>query len=160
MNPIIRKANHDDLPSVLDLVVELAVYEKEPEAVTASLKDYQKAFENGLIQIMVAEDGGKVVGMALYYLTFSTWKGQMMYLEDFVVTQSYRRTGVGEKIFKAMLEDAENQGCILVKWQVLDWNKPAIEFYLKHKAIIEKEWWNGKIYFDKELELTLSQHAT
>lgn len=160
MNLNIRKANKDDLPSVLDLVIELAVYEKEPEAVTASLKDYQVAFENGLIQIMVAEDDGKVVGMALYYLTFSTWKGQMMYLEDFVVTQSYRRTGVGEQIFKAMLQDAEQQGCILVKWQVLDWNQPAVEFYIKHKAIIEKEWWNGKIYFDKELELTLGQHST
>jgi len=142
-----RKAVRNDLQAVLDLVVELAIYENEPEAVTASLSDYQLAFDENRIQIIVAEDESKIVGIALYYLTFSTWKGKMMYLEDFVVSESYRRTGVGELIWEALKEDCKRQKCILLKWQVLDWNKPAIKFYEKHHATIEKEWWNGKIYF-------------
>jgi len=142
-----RKAVRNDLQAVLDLVVELAIYENEPEAVTASLLDYQLAFDENRIQIIVAEDESKIVGIALYYLTFSTWKGKMMYLEDFVVSESYRRTGVGELIWEALKEDCKRQKCILLKWQVLDWNEPAIKFYEKHHATIEKEWWNGKIYF-------------
>ena len=142
-----RKAVRNDLQAVLDLVVELAIYENEPEAVTASLLDYQLAFDENRIQIIVAEDESKIVGIALYYLTFSTWKGKMMYLEDFVVSESYRRTGVGELIWEALKEDCKRQKCILLKWQVLDWNEPAIKFYEKHNATIEKEWWNGKIYF-------------
>lgn len=143
----IRKATRVDLRAALDLVIELAVYEEEPDAVTASIEDYQLAFDENRIQILVAEDAGNIVGMALYYLTFSTWKGKMMYLEDFVVTESYRRTGVGEMIWQALTEDCKRQKCILLKWQVLDWNQPAINFYKKNNATIEKEWWNGKIYF-------------
>lgn len=145
----IRKAQRNDLQEVLNLVIELAVYENEPNAVTATLSDYQLGFDEDRIQIIVAEDKGKIVGMALYYLTFSTWRGKMMYLEDFVVTESYRRTGVGELIWNALIKDAKDQNCILLKWQVLDWNEPAIKFYEKHNATIEKEWWNGKIYFVK-----------
>jgi len=147
MDILVRKAKRDDLKTILDLVVELAVYEKEPDAVTASLADYQLAFDKQRIQILVAEDAGKIVGMTLYYLTFSTWKGKMMYLEDFVVNEAYRRTGVGELLWHALKEDCKRQKCILLKWQVLDWNEPAIKFYEKHGATIEKEWWNGKIYF-------------
>ena len=145
----VRKATTEDLQAVLNLVIELAIYEKEPDAVTATLEDYQLAFDEQRIQILVAEDQGRVVGMALYYLTFSTWKGKMMYLEDFVVTESYRRKGVGELIWDALTQDSKEQNCILLKWQVLDWNEPAIKFYKKVNATIEKEWWNGKIYFEK-----------
>lgn len=147
MDISVRKATREDLQAVLDLVIELAVYEKEPDAVTASLQDYQLAFDDKRVQILVAEDAGKIIGMTLYYLTFSTWKGKMMYLEDFVVNEAYRRTGVGELLWNALIEDCKHQKCILLKWQVLDWNEPAIKFYQKHNATIEKEWWNGKIYF-------------
>jgi len=149
----VRKANREDLQAVLNLVIELAIYEKEPDAVTASLADYQLAFDERRIQVLVAADEGQIIGMALYYLTFSTWKGKMMYLEDFVVNEKYRRTGVGELIWEALQEDAKNQKCILLKWQVLDWNEPAVNFYRKQNATIETEWWNGKIYFDKSVEL-------
>ncbi len=143
----VRKAVRADLQAVLDLVIELAIYEKEPDAVTATLADYQLGFDENRIQILVAEDNGRIIGIALYYLTFSTWKGKMMYLEDFVVNEAYRRTGVGELIWHELKEDCKRQNCILLKWQVLDWNDPAVKFYEKHNATIEKEWWNGKIYF-------------
>jgi len=88
--------------------------------------------------------------MALYYMTYSTWKGRMLYLEDFVVQEAFRKAGIGQQLFDGFLQEANNKGCKLVKWQVLDWNVPAIKFYEKNKAIIEKEWWNGKILFIQE----------
>ena len=151
MDIIIRKAKKEDLKAVLDLVIELAVYENEPDAVTATLDDYVLGFDENRIQIIVAEVKGKIAGMALYYLTFSTWKGKMMYLEDFVVNEAYRRTGIGEMIWSELLKDTQNQNCRLLKWQVLDWNEPAIKFYEKHNATIEKEWWNGKIYMNQDV---------
>ena len=147
---LIRKAQPEDFPAIYALVVELAVYEKEPDAVLASVKDFLDAFESGLLQSTVAEVNGKIVGMACYYLTFSTWRGKMMYLEDFVVSEEYRRMGIGQKLFDAVLAESKDQNCKLLKWQVLLWNEPALEFYLKNEAIIEKEWWNGKILFQKE----------
>lgn len=146
MNITIRKANLADLQAIHDLVRELAVYEKaEPEFV-ASLADYQSDFEAGIFDAHVAAVDGKVVGMALYYMTYSTWKGRMFYLEDFVVQEEYRGHGLGQKLFDAFLQEARDRKCRLVKWQVLDWNEPALRFYRKNKAVIEKEWWNGKIF--------------
>ncbi len=146
----IRKARRDDLPSILALVVELAVFEKEPNAVTASLEDYQEAWDSKLIDCIVAveksEDSEQVIGVALYYDTFSTWKGKMMYLEDFVVSQAHRSKGVGKLIYDELFREAERRKCILVKWQVLDWNEGAIRFYEREGATIEKEWWNVKRY--------------
>ena len=149
----IQKAYKKDLPDVLNLVKELAIYEKMPHAVTATLDDYELALDENRIQILKAEKDGKMVGMALYYLTFSTWKGKMMYLEDLYVQEEYRRFGVGKMIFDALLQDCSDQNCILLKWQVLDWNVPAVRFYEKIGATIEKEWWNGKIYLRKDLEI-------
>lgn len=144
---LIRPATSNDLAAIHDLVTELAIYEKEPDAVLATLEDYKRDFADGVFEAQVAELDDKVIGMALYYLTFSTWRGKMLYLEDFVVSQSHRRTGAGELLFKRVLEVAKEKECRLLKWQVLDWNKPALDFYAKHDAIIEKEWWNGKIVF-------------
>ncbi|MBX2877433.1 MAG: GNAT family N-acetyltransferase [Saprospiraceae bacterium] len=146
MNITIRKANLADLQAIHDLVRELAVYEKaEPEFV-ASLADYQSDFEAGIFDAHVAAVDGKVVGMALYYMTYSTWKGRMFYLEDFVVQEEYRGHGLGQKLFDAFLQEARDRKCRLVKWQVLDWNEPALRFYRRNNAVIEKEWWNGKIF--------------
>lgn len=135
------------IPAAHALVVELAVYEKEPDAVTATVEDYLTHFKEGRFQLIVAEENDKVVGMALFYPTYSTWKGKMMHLEDFVVTASHRRRGIGELLFKAFLKEAKRQGSILTRWQVLDWNTPAIAFYEKIGATIERNWWNGKLYF-------------
>jgi GNAT superfamily N-acetyltransferase len=80
-------------------------------------------------------------------MTYSTWKGRMLYLEDFVVKERSRRQGIGQLLFDAFLAEAKARGCRLAKWQVLDWNTPAVNFYEKQSAIIEQEWWNGKILF-------------
>lgn len=147
MSVITRKATLEDLPAIHDLVRELAVYEKAEEEFIASLAEYQDDFKNDIFQAIVAEKNNEVVGMALFYMTYSTWKGKMLYLEDFVVKSTARRQGIGQLLFDAFLDEAKAQGCRLVKWQVLDWNQPALDFYEKNKATIEKEWWNGKIFF-------------
>jgi GNAT superfamily N-acetyltransferase len=142
----IRPATLTDMAACLDLVVELAVYERQPEAVTATLEDYERNFLAKTFDVLVAEQDEKVIGMALFYLTWSTWRGRMMYLEDFVVTESARKSGVGQLLFDAFLAKAKAENCVLAKWQVLDWNEPALRFYEKNEAIIEKEWWNGKLF--------------
>lgn len=143
-----RKGTYEDLAAVHQLVYELALYEKEPEALTATLADYQTDFKAGYFETEVAEINGEVVGMVLFYNTYSTWKGRMMYLEDFVVKEDQRGRGIGQLLFDRFLAIAREKGARMVKWQVLDWNTPAIEFYKKNKAIIEKGWWNGKIFFE------------
>ena len=145
---IIRKATIEDIKAVHALVYELAVYEKAPEAHTATIEDYLNDFRSSIFESHVAVDAEseKVVGMILYYMAYSTWKGRMLYLEDFVVTESYRQFGVGQILFDTYLEVAREKKCRLVKWQVLDWNEPAIKFYKKNNAIIEDDWYNGKIF--------------
>jgi GNAT superfamily N-acetyltransferase len=145
----IRQAKQDDIPAIHDLVRELAIYEKAEQEFIASQEEYRRDFADGVFQCQVAESDGQVVGMVLYYMTYSTWKGKMMYLEDFVVREAFRQKGIGQMLFDAFLAAAKKEGCRLVKWQVLDWNTPAVAFYEKNRAIIEKEWWNGKIFFEK-----------
>ncbi len=142
----IRRGGLSDLPAVHQLVGELAVYENAPDAFTATLEDYSRDFEAGIFEVLVAEVEGSIVGMALYYMTYSTWKGRMLYLEDFVVSAAFRRYGAGQLLFDAYLNRAKELECRIVKWQVLDWNEPALAFYRKNHAIIETEWWNGKIF--------------
>ena len=145
---LIRPATIEDLPAIHALVGELAEFEKELPAFTASLADYQKDFAANIFQGHVAENAtGEVVGMALYYITYSTWKGRMLYLEDFVVKQSERGKGIGQQLFQAFLDEAHRRACKMVKWQVLDWNTPAIKFYELQGATIESNWYNGKIIF-------------
>ncbi len=141
----IRKATPADMPAVHSLVRELAVYERAEPEFTASLEDYERDFEAGIFKVLLAEEANRVLAMALYHFAYSTWKGRMMYLEDFVVTESRRGEGIGRVLFDAFLLEAWHQGCRLVKWQVLDWNEPALNFYRKYDVMIEKEWWNGKL---------------
>lgn len=143
---IIRNGQKEDLPSVLELVIELAIFEKEPDAVSAKLSDYEAAFDRKLIDFHVATINNNIVGMALYYDTFSTWKGNMLYLEDFYVKPQYRSHGIGAKLFNAVVQQAKDRNCILLKWQVLDWNTRAIDFYKAQNAEIEKNWYNGKLW--------------
>lgn len=140
----IRPATESDLPAIHALMYELAVYEKEPEAVLTTIEEYRADFQAGLFESQVAETDGQVVGMTLFYLAYSSWKGKMLYLDDFVVTETHRRYGLGQLLFDAFLEEGRRRGCRLVKWQVLDWNEPALRFYEKNEAIIEQGWWNGK----------------
>jgi len=141
----IRRAEFGDLKVILDLVRELANYEKAPDEVWATLEDYQNAYKNNVFEALVIEVEGNIVGTCIYYLTWSTWKGRMLYLEDFIIRETYRRHGLGQQLFDTFLARARELQCTQVKWQVLDWNTPAIYFYEKNRASIEKGWWNGKI---------------
>ncbi|HHJ49684.1 MAG TPA: GNAT family N-acetyltransferase [Phaeodactylibacter sp.] len=145
----IRLATEKDLPAIHALVRELAIYEKAEEEFTASLEDYLRDFRAGIFECLVAEVEGEVVGMALYYMTYSTWKGRMLYLEDFVVKEQMRAQGIGRELFSAFLAKAKEKDCRLVKWQVLDWNEPAIHFYKKFQTTFENNWLNGKIFLVK-----------
>jgi len=143
----IRFAKREDLQAIRQLVIELAIFEEAPNAVKATNLDYEMAFDSKLISMLVAEDQGVIKGMTLFYDTFSTWRGKMLYLEDFVVSQKYRNQGIGSQLFKATISEAKARHCKMIKWQVIDWNEGAIKFYKEKGATIEKEWWNGKIIF-------------
>ena len=150
MDFIIRKAKKGDIADIYGLVHELAVFEKEPDALTVSVEEYEIAFEESLIDAFVAVRDDILIGLALYYMTFSTWKGKCLYLEDFYVKPSHRKDGVGQKLFEAYLEEAQRLGAKMTKWQVLDWNEIGLNFYVKNNAIIERNWWNGKIFFEEK----------
>jgi len=149
-NVKIRPATEADIPDIHALMFELAVYEKDPEAVFTSPEEYLEDFRKGLFESMVAEIDGKIVGMTLYFMAYSSWKGKMLYLDDFVVNAAYRRFGIGQLLYDAFMAEAKLRGCRLVKWQVLDWNEPAIQFYQKNHAIIETGWWNVKRFLFEE----------
>ena len=140
----IRRAGVDDIPAMHALMFELAVYEKSPESVEATVEEYVEDFKNGLFVGFVAEMEGKVVGMTLFFMAYSSWRGKMLYLDDFVVTESCRRFGIGQMLYDTFMQEAKDRGCRLAKWQVLDWNDPAVQFYKKNEAEIETGWWNVK----------------
>jgi GNAT superfamily N-acetyltransferase len=142
----IRPAGAEDLPAMHALMYELAVYEQSPESVEATVEEYRQDFGNGFFEGLIAESEGRVVGMALYFMAYSSWKGKMLYLDDLVVTEAYRRRGIGQLLLDAFLAEARRRGCRLAKWQVLDWNQPAVDFYKKNQAVIETDWWNVKIF--------------
>jgi len=148
---LIRPATDADIPAIHALMYELAVYEKEPEAVFTTPEEYLEDFRNGLFESHVADLDGKIVGMTLFFMAYSSWKGKMLYLDDFVINEEYRRYGIGQKLYDDFIEEGRRRGCRLVKWQVLDWNEPAINFYRKNKAIIETGWWNVKQFLSEGL---------
>lgn len=149
MNDIkIRYATETDMSAIYNLIMELAIYENAAEEVTIDESQLLHDFQAGIFESQVAvNSNNEVVGTVIYYITFSTWKGKMMYLEDFVVKESARRQGIGKLLFDAVIAEAKKQDCNLMKWQVLDWNEPAINFYKSYNATIEEEWFNGKIIF-------------
>src|SRR4030095_13220 len=146
MSIILRKATETDLPGIHALVCELAEYEKGLDNVTTTPKSYKKDFKDEIFEAIVAEMAGEIVGMALYFMAFSTWRGKMMYLEDFIVKESMRGHGIGAKLFDAFIDEAKKQEAVLVKWQVLKWNEPAIHFYKKYDVFFDEEWVDGKIF--------------
>ena len=150
MNVSIRTAKKNDLPQVLALVKELALYEKAPEEVTITLQDLEEdGFgEHPLFWIILAEYESQIVGMSFYYIRYSTWKGKCLYLEDIVVKEKYRGNRIGELLFEETIKAAKEINAKLMTWQVLDWNEPAIHFYKKFNAELDGEWINGKLRFD------------
>lgn len=147
MNTIVRFAKEEDIPFVHALIKELAEYEKAPQEVTNTVDDMLRdGFgPNPVFRCLVAETDGKVTGMAIYFVKYSTWKGKGIYLDDIVVTESMRRMGIGKLLFDAIVKDAKLIGAKQLHWQVLDWNTPAIEFYKKYNADLDGEWINCKL---------------
>lgn len=142
----IRQATITDVPAIHGLVGELATYVGERHNFTATIATYEEDFREGFYKAVVAEDDGKVIGMALYYFTYSTWKGRMIYLEDFVLSPNYRRKGIGQRLWDVLLERGREKGCKLLKWQVVDSNTEAMKFYEAQNGIMEDNWINGKLY--------------
>ena len=139
---IIRKATKNDMPSVLELIQELATFEKEPDAVVVTVDDLiRDGFsENPLFQCFVAEEENEIVGMALYYYRFSTWKGKTIHLEDLIVKENKRGTGAGFALYKEIIKQGKAENVRRIEWNVLDWNTPAIDFYEKSGAKVLGDW--------------------
>lgn len=139
---IIRKATKNDMPSVLELIQELATFEKEPDAVVVTVDDLiRDGFsENPLFQCFVAEVENEIIGMALYYHRYSTWKGKTIHLEDLVVRESKRGTGAGFALYKEIIKQGKAENVRRIEWNVLDWNTPAIDFYEKSGAKVLGDW--------------------
>jgi len=146
----IRFAVKEDCGRLLELIHELALYEKAPEEVTVTLEEFEQAGFglNPVWKAFVAEKNGSIVGFALYYTRYSTWKGCRLYLEDFIVTENERGNGVGKQLFDSVVNEAKEKGYNGMVWQVLDWNEPAINFYNKYNASLESGWLNAS--FSKE----------
>lgn len=146
----IRKAERKDCKRIQELVYELAVYEKQPQEVTVSLKQFEESGfgEHPVWWAFVAEVDGNIEGFALYYIRFSTWKGERMYLEDILVTEKMRGNCIGTALFNALIEEAEQRKLNGIVWQVLDWNESAINFYKKYDAEFDGEWLNAALSFE------------
>ncbi|MEA5428722.1 GNAT family N-acetyltransferase [Arcicella lustrica] len=149
MSVIIRKGIREDVPVMFELIKELALYEKAPEQVTNTVEQmYVDGFgDNPIFGSIVAEVAGEVVGLALYYYRYSTWKGKRLYLEDLIVSEKMRGKGLGEKLLEATIQQAKDDACTGVMWQVLDWNEPAINFYKKFGTRMDGEWINVHLDF-------------
>ena len=139
VNIIIRKANSDDVKDILRLLIELAIFEKEPDAVKVTEQKLRRdGFrENPKYQCIIAEIDKTIVGLAFYTPRYSTWVGDTLHLEDLIVTEKMRGKGIGTLLYKSFLEEAKRRDVNRVEWSVLDWNKPAINFYKKTGAIID-----------------------
>lgn len=145
----IRRAVEQDCPQLLELVKELALYEKAPQEVTVTLEHFTKSGfgEKPVWWAFVAEENEVILGFALYYIRYSTWKGQRMYLEDILVTEEARGKGIGTLLMNRLIEEAKEKKFSGMLWQVLDWNEPAINFYKKYNAAFDGEWFNVSLNF-------------
>lgn len=142
---MVRDAVKDDIARVHELVVELAVYEKEPDAVVETVEGMKAAFADGVFKCVVAEEEEMVVGFALFYGRYSTWEGRCTYLEDLYVTQRCRGKGIGKALFLEVARRSARLNDARLQWQVLNWNQSAIDFYKSVDAILDPTWVNGKL---------------
>jgi len=157
MNIKLRVAKKEDCPRLLELVNELALFERAPEEVTVTLQEFEDAGfgEKPVWKAFVAEADDFIVAFAVYYVRYSTWKGCRMYLEDLIVTEEMRGKGFGKLLFDRLIAEAKEMGLNGMTWQVLDWNEPAIKFYKKYEAGIEAGWLNGALSKEQLLNFEL-----
>ncbi len=144
MNIEIRNATIDDIEEIWNMVYALAVFENDEKQVITSIESYKDDFAKNAFEVIIAYDSNSndICGMMLFFNAFSTWKGRMVYLDDFFVKEKYRRLGVGQLLFDYLINIAKQRDASMVKWQVLDWNENAVRFYEKNNAFIDKDWWN------------------
>lgn len=144
----LRKAVAADMEDVLFLIRELAIFEKEPDAVEVTVPDLRKHFHENRFEVFLACADQKVVGMALFYERYSTWKGPFIHLEDLFVLSAHRGQSIGRMLLEAVIYESRRRGARRLGWEVLDWNTPAVKFYESVGASIDKEWWQCRMYRD------------
>ena len=154
---IIRKGLREDMPAVLELIKELATFEKEPDAVVVTVNELVKDgfCDNPLFMTFVAEKDAEIIGMALFYYRYSTWKGKTIHLEDLIVKEDKRGTGAGSALYKEVLKFAKKEGVRRVEWVVLNWNQHAIEFYERSGATILQDWLTVQMHEEGITQFTL-----
>jgi len=146
---MIRKGNANDIPAALELVKELATYEKAPNEVEVTIDEMRKNYMEKVFDFFIAEKDNQIVGTAIYYYKYSTWKGKCIYLDDIVVTEKYRNQGIGRMLMHAVINQAKKDNVRKLEWQVLKWNTPAINFYKKFNALFDEEWLNCKLIYNQ-----------
>ncbi len=148
---VIREGRREDLPQVLELIKELAAYERAAHEVsnTLTMMEADGFGPNPIYGFFVAEEGSIILGLSLYYFRYSTWKGKRLYLEDIIVTQPHRGKGIGKELFDITMRKALTEKCTGMMWQVLEWNEPAIMFYKKYNARLDSEWINCHLEADQ-----------
>jgi ribosomal protein S18 acetylase RimI-like enzyme len=146
-NIVIRRAIAEDCPRLLELIHELALFEKAPQEVTVTPEHFAESGfgTNPVWWAFVAEVGERIEGFALYYIRYSTWKGQRLYLEDLIITQEMRGKGLGKRLFDRLIVEMREKKFSGMVWQVLDWNQAAIDFYKKYGAKFDAGWVNCAI---------------
>ena len=145
----IRAAKPGDEQAIFSLIKELALYEKAPAQVSNSAEQLsQDLFKSFICEAIVAEENTEIAGFALFYTAYSTWKGKILYLEDFYVKENHRNKGIGNMLFEKVVEIAKDKKVKRMDWQVLEWNALALGFYEKKEAELSSEWVNGRLYFD------------
>ncbi len=149
MNITLRRAVKEDCKRMLELVKELALFERAPDEVTITLEHFTDSGfgEKPVWWAFVAEENNTILGFAMYYIRFSTWKGQRLYLEDFIVTEEARGKGIGRMLFERIIEEVKEKGFSGMMLQVLNWNEPAIQFYKKYNLVIDDGWLNASLNF-------------
>lgn len=148
-NITIRKGIKSDLNAVYELIHELAVYENEPSEPSNPFLDFEQDFEENCFELLLAEQDKEIIGITLFHAAYSSWKGKTLYLDDFIIANKHRGKGIGKILFDNLIELGKKRKVKQIRWHVLDWNEPAIEFYKKYPCSFDAQWITCKIEKEK-----------